>query len=325
MPSTQKAIRVHKTGDFDVVQLDTDVPVPTISETQVLVKNSYFGINFVENYFRAGLFPAKLPLILGREGAGKVVEVGSKVTQFAIGDSVGYISPDSYAEYTAVETSSVTKLPHNVSEKDAAASLVAGLTALTFLKETYPVKKGDYILVYSAAGGVGSFFVQLGKLYGAHVIGVVSTEEKAKIAREHGAEFVINYKTEDIAERVNEITNGVGANAVFDGVGKDTWQASFDSVARKGTLVSYGTASGPVPPVSLLPLAARNIKIACPSVLAYLATAEEWEHYSSLLLQLISEGKVNISISKVYPFSETGTALKDIASGKTTGKLVVKI
>lgn len=324
--SVQKAIRIHKTGDFDVVQLDTDVPIPKISETQVLVKNSYAGINFIENYFRLGLYPAKLPLILGREGAGEIVQVGSKVTNFTVGDKVGYLSTESYAEYTAIESNGkLSKLPSNISEEQAAAAILQGLTALTFVNEAYKVQKGDYILVYAAAGGAGSIFVQLGHLLGAHVIGVVSTAEKAEKAKKNGAEFIINYKKEDIAERVKEITNGAGVAAAFDSVGKATYEATLASLARKGTFVSFGNASGPVPPVNILTLTSKNLKILRPTVISYITTEEEWEHYSTELFRLLSNGDIKVEISKVYPLAQVGKALEDLSSGTTTGKLVVKI
>lgn len=324
--TTQKAIRIHKAGDFDVVQFDTDVPVPEISETQVLVKNSYAGINFIENYFRIGLYPAKYPLILGREGAGEVVKVGSKVTNFAIGDKVGYLSVDSYAEFTAVESNGmITKLSKSISEETAAASLVQGLTALTFLREAHKVERGDYVLIYAAAGGAGSIFVQLAHRIGAHVIGVVSTEKKAEIAKNFGAEFVINRKTEDIAKRVHEITKGAGVIAVFDSIGAATFDTSLECIARKGTFVSFGNASGPVPPVKLLTLTPKNIKICRPTVLHYVQTPEEWNSYTNELFGLISEGHIKIEISKVYPLSDVRKALEDLSSAETTGKLLVKI
>lgn len=326
MASTQTAIRIHKTGDFDVVQVDKDVPVPSISSTEILIKNSYGGINFIENYFRIGLYPSTYPLILGREGAGEVVKVGPKVTKFAVGDKVAYIHPESYAQYTSIDQGGkVVKLPSGVTEKTAAASILQGLTALTFVKESYEVKKGDYILVHAAAGGTGSIIVQLASSFGAHVIGTVSTPEKAKIAKENGAEYIINYKAEDIVSRVAEITKGAGVIAVFDGVGKSTYETSLAALSRKGTFVSFGNASGAVQPVNLLTLAAKNIKILRPTLHNYVYTAEEWTYYSDLLFKLISEKTVRINISKEYPLSKVKDALRDLASGTTTGKLIVNI
>lgn len=326
IPSTQKAVRIHKTGDFDVVVVDSDVPVPAISDSEVLVKNAYGGVNFIENYFRIGLYPASYPLTLGREGAGEIVKVGSKVTKFAVGDQVSYINPNAYAQYTAIgEDAKLIKNPKGVDNKLGAASILQGLTALTFVKEAYEVKKGDYILVHAAAGGTGSIIVQLAASFGAHVIGTVSTPEKAQIAKDNGAEYIINYKTEDVTKRVLEITGGNGVAGVFDGVGKTTYDISLASLARKGTFVSFGNASGAVPPVNLLTLASKNIKILRPALFSYIHTAEEWEHYSTLLFSLIAEGKVKIAVSKEYPLEKTRDAIKDLFDGKTTGKLLVKI
>ncbi|VVT56116.1 uncharacterized protein SAPINGB_P004827 [Magnusiomyces paraingens] len=326
IPSTQKAIRIHKTGDFDVVQLDKDVAVPEISDTQILVKNAYAGINFIENYFRIGLYPASYPLTLGREGAGEVVKVGAKVTKFAVGDKVSYVNPNAYAQYTALEQAAkVLKNPEGIDTKLGAASLLQGLTALTFVKEAYEVKAGDYILVHAAAGGTGSIIVQLAHHFGAHVIGTVSTPEKAQIAKENGADYIINYKTEDIVERVNEITKGQGVQGVFDGVGKSTFETSLAALARKGTLVSFGNASGPVPPVSLLSLSAKNLKILRPTLFNYIYSVDEWKYYSELLFKLIADKVVRIKVSNVYPLEKTRDGLRDLFEGKTTGKLLVEI
>lgn len=325
MSSTQRGVRIHETGDFDVVKFEENIPIPEIADNEVLVKNSYAGVNFIENYFRQGLYPAKFPMTLGREGSGEVVKVGSKVKNLKVGDKIGYLGGGAFAEYTNVDSNKAVVIPDGVSEELAAGILVSGLTSLTLVKEAYKVKKGDYILVYAAAGGAGSILVQLGKHIGAHVIGVVSTDEKAKIARDLGAEFIINHKTEDIAERVKEITNGAGAIGIFDSVGKATWDASFKSIARKGYLVSYGNASGPVPPISLLTLSPKNVTVLRPTLFNYVATEEEWKHYSTELFRLIADGTIKFNISKVYPLSETRKALEDIFSGKTVGKLVVKI
>lgn len=326
MATTQKAVRIHKTGDFDVVQIDTDVPVPEVAENEILVKNKYAGVNFIENYFRIGLYPATYPLTLGREASGEVVKVGSKVTRFAVGDRVAYTLPEAYAQYTVMnQNSKVVKIPENVDYKTAAAILIQGLTALTMTKESYEVKSGDYILVHAAAGGTGSLITQIASKIGAHVIGSVSTPEKAEIAKANGAEFVINYKEEDVVRRVAEITNGEGVAACFDGVGKSTYDTSIACLARKGTMVSFGNASGAVPPISLLSLSAKNLKILRPTLFNYVSTPSEWKYYSDLIFKMLDEGDIKINISKIYPLEEAKQALQDISSGKTTGKLLLEI
>lgn len=325
-PTTQRAVRIHKTGSLDIVQYDTDAPIPDISDSQILINTSYAGINFVDNYFVDGTYASQLPHTLGREGAGTVVKIGSKVSNFKVGDRVGYFHPDAFSEYSALESSArVARLPDGVSEELAAASILQGLTALTFVNEAYSVKKDDYVLIYAAAGGAGGLFVQLAHLRGAHVIGVVSTEEKAQIARGYGAEFIINYRKESIAQRVNEITSGKGVIAAFDAVGKDTYEATLQSISRKGFFISYGNASGQIPPLELLRLAEKNIIFSRPNLTNYVYTPEEWNHYSSELFRLLEDGKLKINISKVYPLSETQQAMKDLYSGKTTGKLLIKV
>lgn len=325
IPSVQKAIRIHETGGPDVLKYETDVPVPTVGDNQVLINNKFAGINFIENYFRQGLYKTPLPATLGREGAGEVVKVGSAVKDFKVGDRVGYLSAGAYAQYIALnETANIYKIPDGVEYEDVAAALTQGLTALTFVHEAYEVKSGDNILIHAAAGGTGSILVQLAKLKGATVIGATSTEEKAKIAKENGVDHVIISTKEDIVERVKEITDGAGVVAVFDGVGKDTYEISLKSLARKGTFVSFGNASGPVAPISLLDLVG-NIRILRPTLFNYVVTREEWGHYTGLLFQLISDKKLKINLSKIYPLEETKQALADLSSRKTTGKLVVRI
>ncbi|KAH3668524.1 hypothetical protein OGAPHI_002278 [Ogataea philodendri] len=250
LPTTQKAIYFTENGDRDVLKYE-DVPVPKIGEDEILIKNRYAGINFIEVYFRKGVYPSEKPYTLGREAAGEVVAVGSKVDKVQVGDKVGYLYPGSFAQYTKVPAShNILKLPKDTSDdllKLVSASLLQGLTALTFIYEAYDVKEGDYILVTAAAGGVGLILNQLlSKVKKAHVIALASTEEKLKLAKEAGAEFLINSSTtsqEEQIKKILEITNGEGVAASFDSVGKDTLELSLGAVARKGTFVSYGNAS----------------------------------------------------------------------------------
>lgn len=327
IPTTQKAIRVHTPGGPEVVCFDTDAPVPTISDTQILIKNQYAGVNFIDMYFRKGYYPLPLPLTLGREGAGEIVKVGSKVTEYAVGDRVAFVPYEAYCEYCVADATNAKlyKLPKEISSELAAGAILQGLTALTFVEEAHDVKKGQFILIHAAAGGTGSWFVQAAKLRGAIVIGTTSNAEKAELAKSHGADYIINYRTEDVVKRVMEITDNKGVSAVFDGIGKDTYDISFECLGRKGTFVSFGAASGPVPPVQVQSLAKKNLKLVRPLLFGYIDTQEEWKHYTKILFDHIKDGTFKVTISKVYPLEETGQALQDLESGKTTGKLVIKI
>lgn len=326
LPSTYKAIRIHKAGGPEVVQFETDVTLPEFSDTQILVKAKYAGINFVDTYFRSGKVPAPLPLTLGLEGAGQVVAIGSKVTAFAVGDEVGYMNKGSFAEYIAIEeTAKVSKLPKGISCRDAAASLAQSLTALSFVREGYEVKKNDTILIHAAAGGTGSQLVQVAKLAGATVIGTTSSPAKAEQAKAAGADYIINYRTEDVVKRVKELTNDEGVDAVYDGVGKDTFDISLQALKRKGTLVCFGNASGPTPLFDIARLTEKNNRLIRPSFFNYVATPAEWNFYTDRLFELIQAQKLNFDVTKVYPLKETGQALSDLESGKTTGKLLIEI
>jgi len=203
--------------------------------------------------------------------------------------------------------------------------LLQALTALTFITESHEVKKGEYILVWAAAGGVGTILVQLAAQRGAHVIALASTAEKLNKAKELGAEYVINYKTEDVVERVKEITGGKGVAATFDSVGKVTFETSLEALARKGTFVSYGNASGLVTPFAVSRLSPKNVSFLRPLLNGYIATQEEWDHYTKILIDDLKSGNLKFEITKVYPLEEYAQATKDLESGTTTGKLLIKI
>lgn len=327
---TQKVVLINETGDLDVIKYE-DYPVPKIGANDILVKNRYAGVNFIESYFRKGIYPSEKPYILGREASGYVAAKGDQVTKFDVGDPVAYLSSSTFAQYTKFpENGNILKLPENSSDEELklyAAALLQGLTALTFVEEAYEVKKDDYILVYAAAGGVGLMLDQLLKRRGAHTIAVVSSDEKASLARKNGAEFTINSSKEDILTRVREITHGKGVDAAFDSVGKDTFEVTLASIKRKGSFVSYGNASGPVPPFVISRLSAKNIKIMRPQLFGYLTEPEEWEHYSAELVKLISDqqNKFNVNIHQIYPLGDYKNAAKDLESRKTTGKLLLEI
>lgn len=273
---------------------------------------------------------------MGTEGAGEVVQLPTdpkvledpwyKSNNLQIGTKVVVLGR-SYAEYAAVQWKRVVPLSASISTRLGAASFTQGLTALTFITEAYPVKAGEWILVHTAAGGLGLFFTQLMAHVGAKVIGTTSSEEKARIAKEHGATEMIIYTKEDTVARVLEITNGEGVSAVFDGVGKDTWENNFKLIKRKGTIVSVGNASGVVPPFPPLKLTEKNLKVCRPTLFSYLVTQEEVQKYTSELWDLIGAGKVKVNIFKEYPFTEEGVRAThdDIVGRNTVGKLLLKV
>ncbi|KAG7663698.1 ZTA1 [[Candida] subhashii] len=331
LPSTQKAVFHEEIGEYDVLKYD-DVPTPTIeSSHDIIVKNAYAGVNFIEAYFRKGIYKApSLPYVFGREASGEVVAIGNDVKNLAVGDKIAYLSANTFAQYTKIDDSLFRYIKLNSDASDEELKVhgsiyLQGLTALTFINEAYKVKQGDYILVWAAAGGVGKILVQLISQLGAHVIAIASTPEKLQAAKELGAEYLINSSTDDIVAKVQEITNGQGVDASFDSIGKDTFETSLSSIKRKGTFVSYGNASGPVTPFPLAVLSPKNIKIVRPQLFAYIDTPEEWKHYSQELLKLIEQGKLKFDISKTYELKDYPQAAKDLEGRKTTGKLTLKI
>lgn len=325
IPDHQKGIFITETGGPGVIQVGT-LPVPEISDEQILIKTEYAGINFSDIYVREGLYPVKkLPHVLGTEGAGTVIQVGAKVSKFKVGDRVGYVSGPAYEQYTALNVSDfVSKIPDNLSFKTVAAAMAQGLTVLTFVQEAYQVKNGDTLLVHAPAGGTGGLLIQLAKLRGARVIGTTSSDEKAAIARKNGADEVINYKKEDVVSRVLELTDGKGVDAVFDSVGKATWDISMAAVARKGTIISYGNASGAVPPISLLSLSSKNVKVMRPILYTYIALEQELDAYSKELFELLATDKLKLNIAGEYTLDQYKDAIKLLQSGTTTGKMIVK-
>lgn len=331
LPSTQKVALFEENSDsVDVIKY-TDFDTPKIaSPNEIIIKNKFAGVNFIDSYFREGIYPSQKPHIFGREAVGVVAAVGDKVTKFSVGDKVAYLSGSTFAQFTKLTDSYVQILKLDPSTSDEslkfyAAALLQGLTALTFIHEAYVVKKGDYVLVWAAAGGVGKILTQLISQQGAHVIAIASTEEKLALAKKYGAEYGVNHLTDDIVEKVKEITDGKGVNASFDSVGKDSAEISLTSLGRKGTFVSYGNSSGVVPPLSINRLSPKNLTVLRPQLFGYVTTSEEWEHYVRLLFKLIDSGDLKIDILKTYPLSEYKQATYDLEGRKTTGKLVLEV
>ncbi|TVY21554.1 putative quinone oxidoreductase [Lachnellula arida] len=327
IPKTMKGVLIEKTGGVEVLQYKTDLPVPTPKEGEVLVKNDFIGINYIDTYFRTGLYPAPKPEILGREAEGTVLSTGPSGNLYNLkpGDRVVWLGTSAYAEYSAVPASKAVLIPSALPAGIAAASLLQGLTALTLIRESYHVQKGDWILVHAAAGGVGLWLCQLLRVVGARTIGTASTAEKLELAKANGAEVVVNYKTEtDFVGRIKEITGGEGVKAVFDSTGKDQFENDLEVVGRKGTIVSFGNSSGAVPPFSISKLTAKNIKVTRPTLFNSIATREEYEGYSAELFDFIIKDKLNVRIHETYPLSDIARAHTDLEGRKTTGKLLLK-
>lgn len=295
----------------------------------IIVRNKYAGVNFIDVYYRKGVYPAEYPYIFGREAAGIVAAVGEDVIDYKVGDKVAYLGLQTFAQYTKLsdDVVQIKKLPEAATEEDLktwAAILLQGLTAITLPIESYEVKKGDFILVWAAAGGVGQILTKYTSSIGARVIAIASTDEKLEIAKKAGAEFLI--KTgDDIVAKVNEFTNGEGVRASFDSVGKDSFEASFAALGRNGTFVTYGNSSGVIPPFSLDRLTPKNLKVARPQVYNSLRTKESWEFYTDVLKQGLADKTFDLNIQKTYPLSEYAQATKDLEGKKTTGKLVIEI
>ncbi|KZT73271.1 NAD(P)-binding protein [Daedalea quercina L-15889] len=339
-PKSVQAIAINQNGEVDVIQKQA-VPFPEHAPGNIVIKVNYGGVNFIDTYFRKGLYPAKsFPLTLGMEASGTIAALPTdakvlddeqyKKRGFKIGDRVAVMTAGVHAEFASVPWIKVFAVPNNVSLLTAGAGLLQGsLTALTFVTEAYDVKKGDYVFVHTVAGGLGLIFAQIAKQRGAIVIGTTSTQEKADIARKHGADHVILYPVENTADRVLQITNGEGVHVIYDGVGKDTFEDNFKFIRRKGTIVCVGNASGAVPPFPPLKLVEKNVKLLRPSAINYIVTPEETLYYGTELFQLIATGAVKINVYKEYPFTTEGAreAQTDLATrgGKTFGKLVVKI
>ncbi|KAF9132736.1 NADPH:quinone reductase [Mortierella sp. 14UC] len=327
MSSTIHAVQIPKHGDSSVLAY---VPVhkPTPKPDQVLVKVAYAGVNFIDTYQRSGLYPQTLPFIVGREGSGEIAEVGPEVKgDFKVGDRVAFMGPGSYAEYAAVSTLSLAKLPDAVSLEQGAALLLQGLTAWSLVRQAYKVEKGDWVLIHAAAGGVGLLLCQMCKLLGANVIGTTSSEAKAQLAKANGADYVVDYSNgyDELVKKVNELTGNKGVHVVLDGVGAATFDVSLKVVRRLGTVISFGNASGAVPPVNIMRLAEKNIRLMRTTLFQYITTREEFDALSSELLGLVAEGKLQFAIHKVYPIQDVKQAHDDLEGRKTTGKLVLKL
>jgi NADPH2:quinone reductase len=321
-----KAIRVFEPGGPESMQL-VDVPTPEPGPGQALVRIAVSGVNFIDVYFRTGLYKAERPIALGNEAAGTVEAVGSGVTEAAVGDRVAYaMARGSYAEYAVVPAAVLVKLPEAVDFQTGAAAMLQGMTAHYLTHSTYPLKRGDTCLVHAAAGGAGGLVVQMAKLAGARVIGTVSTARKAEIAREHGADETILYTEQDFEAEVKRLTGGRGVDVVYDSVGQATFEKSLGSLRPRGLLALFGQSSGPVPPVDLNILNSKgSLFVTRPSLGQHVATRDELLWRASDVLNWTRAGKLKLRIERLYPLAEAAQAHRDLEGRRTAGKLLLTV
>lgn len=321
------AVRVHNYGGPEaMVWEEVDVPAPGAGQAKI--RHHYAGLNFIDTYHRTGLYPQpSMPFVLGAEGAGVVLEVGPGVTEVAPGDRVAYASIiGAYAEERLVPADRLVKLPDVIDSKLAAAIMLKGMTVQYLLRQTYNVGPDTVMLLHAAAGGIGMIATQWASHLGATIIGTVGSEEKAEMAKARGCTHVINYRTENFVERVKEITGGQGVDVVYDAIGKDTFPASLDCLRPLGLWVTFGNASGPVPPMEIAILAQKGSLFATRPVLGhYIATREQLLASAHDLFDVIDKGHVKIEINQTYPIAEAAQAHRDLENRKTTGSTVFEI
>lgn len=319
-----QAIRFDETGGPEVLRLES-LPDPFPGAGQVTVDIAAIGVNFVDTYHRSGLYPVTLPSGLGSEAAGTIRAVGDGVTGFKEGDRVAFTAGvGSYATQMVQEADRLVPVPDDLDLELAAAVMMQGMTAHYLTHSTVSLDRDDTILIYGAAGGVGRLVIQLAKRRGARVLACTSTDDKVEIARSLGADEVIRYRDVDVAETVRELTNGVGVDVVYDGIGADTWQGSLDALKPRGLAVFFGNASGPVPPLDLLMLSQKgSLMTTRPTLVHYIATRDELVWRASSLFELIRHGKLDVSIYRRYPLGEAARAHRDLESGATAGKLLL--
>lgn len=319
------AIRLHQTGGPEVLRWEEiDVPPPAAGEARV--RHDAVGLNFIDTYHRTGLYPLPLPSGIGLEAAGVVEAVGAGVSEVQVGDRVAYAGGPvgAYAEVRNIPAHRLLKLPESINFNTAAAMMLQGLTAAYLLRRTYRVQPGDAVLIHAAAGGVGLIASQWAKALGATVIGTVGSAAKSELAKAHGCDHVINYSTENFTQRVREITGGEGVAVVYDGVGKDTFIGSLDSLRPMGTMVSYGNASGPVPPLDLILLSQKgSLFVTRPTLMNYTAKRADLEVLGADLFEMVGAGKVRIEINQTYPLAEAAQAHRDLEARKTTGSTIL--
>jgi NADPH2:quinone reductase len=320
------AVRVHKVGGPEVLTYE-DVPVAEPGPGQVKVRNHACGVNFIDTYFRMGMYPSPvgLPFVSGNEGAGEVIAVGPGVTEVKVGDRVGYVSGlGAYAAERLLPADRAVKLPDNISYEQAAAMMLKGLTVQYLVRQTYKVQKGDNVLIQAAAGGIGLIACQWANHLGANVIGTVGSKDKAELARKHGAHHTILYRNEDFPAKVKEITGGKMCAVVYDGVGKATFPASLDCLKPLGMFVSFGSASGQIEAFNINILQTKGSLFATrPTLNTYAAKREDLLKMASELFQVVGSGAVKIPVNQKYPLKDAQKAHRDLEGRATTGSTIL--
>ncbi|WP_151636016.1 quinone oxidoreductase family protein [Noviherbaspirillum aerium] len=320
-----KAIRINAVGGPEVMEY-VDVEVGDPGPGEVRVRHAAIGLNYIDVYFRTGAYPQPLPAGLGMEGAGTVEAVGEGVTHLKEGDRVAYATrpPGAYAEARVMPAAGLVKLPKSIDFETGAAMMLQGLTVQYLFRRTFPLRGGETILFHAAAGGVGLIACQWARALGVTMIGTVGSDEKAALAKAHGCTHTINYNTENFVERVKEITNGKGVPVVYDSIGKDTFIGSLDCLAPLGMMVSFGSASGPVPPFGLQELASRgSLFITRPTLFSYSAKREDLENMAAELFAMVDTHKIKIDINQRYALKDVAQAHRDLESRKTTGSTIL--
>ena len=319
------AVRLHSYGGPEVLKLE-EVAVGAAGRGEVRIRQTAVGLNFIDVYGRTGLYPLALPTGLGGEAAGVVAEVGPGVRDLEEGDHVAYVhsQPGAYADERVMPADRVVRIPPGITDRQAAAAMLKGLTAWYLLRRTYRVRKGDPVVIHAAAGGVGLIAVQWARALGAEVIAITGTGEKAELAREHGAQHTILLHRGDLAARVREITGGRGVPVVYDSIGKDTFFASLDCLRPLGLMVTYGNASGPVPPFSPLELSKRgSLYLTRPMLFTYVARRQELVRGASELFGVMASGAVKVRIGQTYRLADVAIAHRELEERRTTGSTVL--
>ena len=319
-----KAIRYHKQGGPEVLQLD-EVQVGDPGPGQVRVRHTAIGVNFLDTYQRSGLYPMQLPGVAGNEAAGVVEAVGPDVTELKAGDRIAYTGlTGAYCDERVAPADRLVKIPDGITEVQAASMMLKGLTVQYLIHSTYAVKKGDTVLWHAAAGGVGLIACQWLKALGVTTIGTAGSDEKCALAKAHGADHVINYSKENFVERVLAITGGKKLPVVYDAVGKSTWEGSLDLLQPRGLMVSFGNASGAVPPFNIVTLAGKgSLYLTRPTLVTYIASRADLVSRSNALFEVVKSGKVKIDASARYKLADAAQAHRDLEGRKTTGSIVL--
>ena len=320
-----KSIIINKTGGPEVLELK-DIQLEDPKSGEVLIKNKAIGLNYIDTYHRSGLYPVELPSNIGMEGAGVIEKVGPNVNDFKVGDRVAYASMPigSYSTHRVFPTKKLVKVPEGIELENVVTLMTKGITTFYLLHKTFPVKSGNTILYHAAAGGVGQILCQWAKSLGCTVIGTVGSDEKIEIAKANGCDHVINYSKENFAEKVKEITNGKGVPVVYDGVGKKTFDGSIECLKIRGTMVSFGNASGPLDPCNVTKsLAPKGLYLTRPSIAHYTTTREELDEAANKVFEMFKTKKFSLKIFKKYSLSEVVKAHEDLEARKVLGPAVI--